>query len=289
MPKCARQAAGAIPPAGVSEVLAPHPLEISGVAAVSGGYAVVGDEDNEHGRIWPGGARFDFAGKLKGPELIDVGIGAGGESLWLVLGERKGRLIDLDGGACEFADPLRMRHGRGLEGVAVRWRDGRWQVALAWEGGFYDWDSPARGTYAKPRIALLTWTRGEGMRGGPDITFELEVPEPSVGQRFRAPDLVFDRDGLLCCSPRPMPDASGASTPGCSASTWRVGRRGSPCGSRRPGAVITMTKTGRAWTGRLTEPPWCWPMTRRTRSATAPWPSRRTPSAGPGALPRGGG
>jgi hypothetical protein len=197
MLKRACQAAGEIPLAGVSEVLAPHPLEISGVAAVPGGYAVVGDEDNEHGRIWPGGVRFDFAGKLKGPESIDVGMGAGGESLWLVLGERKGRLIDLDGGSCEFADPLRMRHGRGLEGVAVRWQDGRWQVAIAWEGGFYDWDSPARGACAKPRIALLTWTRGEGMRGGPDTTFELEVPEPSVGQRFRAPDLVFDRDGLL--------------------------------------------------------------------------------------------
>jgi hypothetical protein len=34
MPKHGRQAAGEIPPAGVSEVLAPHPLEISGVAAV---------------------------------------------------------------------------------------------------------------------------------------------------------------------------------------------------------------------------------------------------------------
>ena len=51
MLKRARQAADEIPPAGVSEVLAPHPLEISGVAAVPGGYAVVGDEDNEHGRI----------------------------------------------------------------------------------------------------------------------------------------------------------------------------------------------------------------------------------------------
>ena len=179
-------AAGEIPPAGVSEVLAPHPLEISGVAAVPGGYAVVGDEDNEHGRIWPGGARFDFAGKLKGPESIDVGIRAGDEALWLVLGENKGRLIDLDGGVCEFAEPFPMRHGRGLEGLAVRWRDGRWQVALAWEGGFYDWDSPAHGTCAKPRIALLTWIRGEGMRGGPEATFELEVPEPSTGQCFRA-------------------------------------------------------------------------------------------------------
>ena len=69
MPKRGRHAAGEILPAGVSEVPAPHPLEISGVAAVPGGYAVVGDEDNEHGRIWPGGARFDFAGKLKGPEI----------------------------------------------------------------------------------------------------------------------------------------------------------------------------------------------------------------------------
>ena len=133
----------------------------------------------------------------RGPKSIDVGIRVGDEALWLVLGENKGRLIDLDGGVCEFAEPFPMRHGRGLEGLAVRWRDGRWQVALAWEGGFYDWDSPARGTCAKPRIALLTWIRGEGMRGGPEATFELEVPEPSTEQRFRAPDLVFDGDGLL--------------------------------------------------------------------------------------------
>ena len=197
MPKRAPHTAGQVLPAGVSEVLVPRPLEISGVAAVPGGYAVVGDEDSEHGRIWPGGASFDFGGRLKGPESIDVGFGAGGEAVWLVLGENKERLIDLDGGACELDDPLRMRHGRGLEGLAVRWRDGRWQVALAWEGGFYDWDSPARGTCAKPRIALLTWTRGEGMRGAPDAIFELDVPEPSARQRFRAPDLVFDKDGLL--------------------------------------------------------------------------------------------
>jgi hypothetical protein len=42
----------------------------------------------------------------------------------------------------------------------------------------------------RTRIALLTWTRGEGMRGGPETTFELEVPEPSIGQRFRAPGLA---------------------------------------------------------------------------------------------------
>ena len=42
---------GFTPPAGVIEVAAPEPLEISGVAAVPGGYAVVGDDTDDHGRV----------------------------------------------------------------------------------------------------------------------------------------------------------------------------------------------------------------------------------------------
>lgn len=197
MAKRTINAAGEALPKGVREVLAPHPLEISGVAAVPGGYAVVGDEENEHGRIWPGGQRFDFGGKLRGPESIDVGFAPRGEPLWLILGENKQRLIDLDGGEYRLDGDFRARHGRGLEGVAVRWQNGHWQVAVAWEGGFYDWDSRARGTAAKPRIALLNWTRGEGVRDRPDATFELDVPEPSAKQRFRVPDLVWAGDHLL--------------------------------------------------------------------------------------------
>jgi hypothetical protein len=197
MPERARNAAGEVLPAGVREVLAPRPLEISGVAAVPGGYAVVGDEANEHGRIWPGGGRFDFGGKLKGPESIDVGFGPQGLPLWLVLGENQHKLIDLEGGEYRLGDDFAAKDGRGPEGLAVRWQTDRWQVAIAWEGGFYDWHSPARGVCARPRIALLTWTRGRGVRGGPDATFELEVPEPSATERFRAPDLVFAGDDLL--------------------------------------------------------------------------------------------
>ncbi len=89
-----KNAAGERLPDGVTEVAAPHPLEMSGVAAVQGGFAVVGDEENRHGRIWPCGERFAFPARLRGPESIAVGFGPSGEEIWLVLGEQNRRLID---------------------------------------------------------------------------------------------------------------------------------------------------------------------------------------------------
>ena len=86
--------------------------------------------------------------------------------------------------------------GRGLEGLAVRWRDDQWQVAASLEGGFYDWKSARGGDVAKPRIALLGWRRGQGCDGEPE-TIELDVPVPSAKQRFRAPDLTWAGDHLL--------------------------------------------------------------------------------------------
>jgi hypothetical protein len=189
-------AAGEKLPKGVVEVAAPHPLEISGVAAVPGGYAVVGDEENRHGRIWPSGERFAFPARLRGPESIAVGFGPGGEQLWLVLGEQNRRLIDLDGGSHVLGERFAEDAGRGLEGLAVRWRDGLWQVALSLEGGFYDWKSSRSGEHAKPRVVLLGWRRGKGCEGTPKVIV-LDVPEPSAKQRFRVPDLAWAGDHLL--------------------------------------------------------------------------------------------
>lgn len=190
------KAAGEKIPRGVIEVAAPRPLEISGVAAVPGGYAVVGDEEDRHGRVWPSGQRFALPARLRGPESIAVGFKPGGEQLWLVLGEQNRRLIDFDGGSYVFGPGFAEDSGRGLEGVAVRWHDGAWQVAVSLEGGFYDWKSPRGGEASKPRIALLRWRRGEGCDAVSD-TIELDVPRPSPKQRFRAPDLAWAGDHLL--------------------------------------------------------------------------------------------
>jgi|GEM_PF-3438118 len=190
---------GATPPQGVTEIHAPEPLEISGVAAIPGGYAVVGDDTNDHGRIWPGGARWDINPKVKGPESLDVGFGPDGEEVWFVLGENKRRLSDLSGGTYKFPKAYKEICGRGLEGLAVRKADTGWEVAVLWEGGFYDTrkkkcDPP--GVFAKPKVAIVFWSPGKGTEG-PVKEFELDVPELGNGERFRAPDLVWHDDELL--------------------------------------------------------------------------------------------
>ena len=106
------------PPKGVVEVPAPEPPEISGVAAVPGGYAVVGDDTNDHGRIWPSGGRWFIDPPVTGPESLDVGVGPQGAPLWLILGEDKRTLADLSGGRYVFPDAYREVCGRGLEGLA---------------------------------------------------------------------------------------------------------------------------------------------------------------------------
>ncbi len=188
--------AGPAPPAGVVEVAAPQPLEISGVAAIPGGYAVVGDDTDDHGRIWPSGARWRIAPEVKGPESVDVGFGPRGEELWLVLGENKRTLSDLGGGTYKFPERYREVCGRGLEGLAVRWDGAAWEVAALWEGGFYKGDCNAPDPFSIPRVAILQWTAGEGTNG-PVREFDLKVPRPDDGERFRAPDLVWHGDGLL--------------------------------------------------------------------------------------------
>ena len=74
---------------------------------------------------------------------------------------------------------------------------------MLWEGGFYNPRSKPRkackklkGEHRRPRVALFAWEPGEGA-ASPLRTFELAVPEPGGGERFRAPDLVWDGDGLL--------------------------------------------------------------------------------------------
>ena len=187
---------GEVLPVEAFEIEAPHPLEISGVASVADGYAVVGDEDPEFGRIWPAGTAFEIGGNLNGPESIAVGFGPAGEELWLILGEKRRTLIDLAGGRHRFSGKFREKEGRGLEGLAVKRTGGAWRVAMAWEGGFFDWKSDRAGEHAAPRIAVFTWIPGVGV-GGRIKTVKVAAPKPSRGQRFGVPDLVWDGDDLI--------------------------------------------------------------------------------------------
>lgn len=184
-------------PSDLTEVAAPHPLEISGVAAIPGGYAVVGDENPKHGWIWPAGLEFKLPGKLKGPESIDVGFAPDGSELWLVLGEKKRKLVDLQGGKYTFGKEFDEIAGRGLEGVAVCWHNSRWQVAVCWEGGYFDRKTKLEGEFTRPRVALLSWEPGKKQSSDPEHVFELDVVQPSKGQRFRAADLAWDAGHLL--------------------------------------------------------------------------------------------
>ena len=186
-------------PPGVLEIPAPQPLEISGVAAIPGGYAVVGDGTRNHGRIWPEGGRWRMDPWVNDAESVDVGFSPTGETLWLILGEDHNKLIDLSGGRYKLSRRYNEVCGRGLEGLAVRWSPKAWQVAVLWEGGFYDQRQNCNYTrekFAKPRVAIMTWRAGEGS-DGPEREFELDVPVPAVGHRFRAPDLVWMGDELL--------------------------------------------------------------------------------------------
>ena len=203
---CLEPAAAAQPPpipAGVIEIPSREPMEISGVAAVAAGYAVVGDDDGDHGRIWPGGDRFRIRPRLRGPEAIDVVSLPDGEEVWLILDEDDRRLIDLSGGDLSLPKALKEVCGRGLEGLAARWKGGRIEVAVLWEGGFYNpKGGPQKGCAKKlgeltrPVVALFAWRPGKGATS-PLVRFELAVPDPGDDERFRASDLVWDGDALL--------------------------------------------------------------------------------------------
>ncbi len=185
-------------PAEVTEIKAPDPWEISGVAALPGGFAVVGDKNNEYGRIWPGGVRFKIPVKAKDTESMDVGFGPSGQNLWLFLSEDNRVLVDLSGGEYKFSETYQEICGRGLEGLAVRWHESKWQVAVVWEGGEYKKkckEFPDRQAL-KPRVAILSWKKGSGIIKL-EKEFLLDVPNPIDGENFLATDLVWHGDKLM--------------------------------------------------------------------------------------------
>ena len=239
-------------PPNVTEILAPEPLEISGVAAVPNGYAVVGDETPDHGRIWPIGDRWAIQPQVKGPESMDVGYAPSGEQLWLVLGEDDHTLGDLAGGTFTFPSTFKEVCGRGLEGLSIRWHQGVWEAAVVWEGGFFKPNCEAPTPYALPRIALLHWKPGTGSPGLVQ-EFDLKVPRLENGQRFRAPDLVWAGDNLLVLL---SSLDKGNKT---FSHTWILSfdQKGNPTAShinlRNSGDRIETKKIGKPWIGLWTE------------------------------------
>lgn len=194
-------APAAVPP-GVREIEAPLPLEISGVAAIPGGYVVVGDSTDDHARIWPEGGQWWYPDFVPDAEGVDVGFSPDEDTLWIVLSEDQARVLDDKGAGFTLPAAYREVCGRGLEGLAVRWNAEEYEVAVAWEGGFYappgaDTDCEAkRGQWRNPRVALIDWTPAEGAISIKK-EFELQVPQPSVEERFRAAALVWEGEALL--------------------------------------------------------------------------------------------
>lgn len=184
-------------PPEIIEIPAPEPDEISGVAAIPGGYAVVGDQTGKHGRIWPSGATWSIKPALEDPESLDVEIGPDGKLHWFVLDEGQRRLIVLKGATFDLPEDYEEVCGRGLEGLAVRLAaDDAWDIAVLYEGGFYRPRCPEPESFAIPRVAILKWAFDTGV-----ITvvkeFDLKVDRPAQGLRFRAPDLVWHGEDLL--------------------------------------------------------------------------------------------
>jgi len=183
------------------------PLEISGVAALPDGkrYAVVGDDTDRHGRIWPGGAAWKVKPKIGDMESVDVAVAPDGEVLWLVLGEDDRLLAEpRDKHARhQLGEAFREVCGRGLEGLTLRHHDDKWQAVVLWEGGFYDPDDcddndkdlPGTTGFAIPKIALVAWQKGKGPS---DISppIELDVPAAPNG-RFRATDVAWHGDEII--------------------------------------------------------------------------------------------
>ena len=185
----------------ISTVIAHAPLEISGVAILSNdrGYAVVGDENEKNGRIWPQGSSWKIKPKIKDPESLDVSVSENGDELWLVVGEKKAVIGEPRNKAtrAKLGREFRQVCGRGLEGISLRYRDDHWEGVVVWEGGYFDTEKckdkdeelRRQSPYAKPRLATLRWRKGSGLTQlSPAV--ELDVPRPRSG-RFRATDVAW--------------------------------------------------------------------------------------------------
>lgn len=120
------------------------PVEISGVAAIKGGFLIVANNDpdsyftfldNKPHKIW---REMEDGERICDPESIDVGYGPKGEEIYVILGEDFGRVHIRGASTIQLPDDFSEQCGRGAEGVTVRWANNGWDLAVLWEGGIPD-------------------------------------------------------------------------------------------------------------------------------------------------------
>lgn len=179
------------------EVLSP--TEVSGVTWLptnGQGFAVVGDDDGKHGKVWPGGQSWsvDFPITVESSldlESLDVGFDKQGNELWLLLSENHQTVFEKGGASFQLPTEYKEVHNVGTEGISVRWNPIKkaWDVAVVWEGGFYK-TNPC-GSHVSPKVAVFEWVKGQGIKSGSLKEFKLKLKTPSDGQVFRAPDLTW--------------------------------------------------------------------------------------------------
>lgn len=206
-------------PDGVTAIESRKPQEISGVAAVEGGYLVVGEGGDEPNKdkvyVWPEGSHYAAKPSLVEPEAVEVVVLPNDQELWLVLDEAVRKLYAFDkpigrsgtlktnGSPFEFSNKFQEVCKRGLEGLAARRTNDGVEIAALWEGGYpHPGGTPEttckkeKGNPRAPQILLLFWEPGIGFTST-GTPIELKVPQPSGDERFRAPDLVWWDDGFL--------------------------------------------------------------------------------------------
>ncbi len=180
-------------PAGVTELEVGGPLEISGVAWLGDGYAVVGDDEPDEGFTWPAGGRFPLPSGLDDPESLDALPLADGSTLWFFLGEDHARVADDRGGRLDLGPEFAEICGRGVEGVSARLGEAI-EVAVVLEGGFFSSPCAQAEAWRKPKLARFTWTPGVGASAVRVV--ELDVVALDDGQRFRATDVAWKGEEL---------------------------------------------------------------------------------------------
>lgn len=198
-------------PTGVTEVMAPEVEEISGIATIPGGYAVVGDDEEDRALLTTSDATIAFPFPIADAESIDMVATIAGEQLWFVLSEDDRTVYVFNTKGVSYPsivlpDAFTEDRGYGAEGLAVR-RPGpgdRFEVAVLWQGGCLA-TKRKKGCieHSMPKIIRYLWQpdREAEQVGG---LVALNIPpmpdiygKTTTGHYFSGKDLVWNGNGWL--------------------------------------------------------------------------------------------
>ena len=190
-----------IPHFVVSNVIeVPNLTEVSGVAFLKKGFSVVGDDTPEYAVNVPSNTKLEFLESIEDLESIEVSYDDHNRKQFLVISESNRSIIDHTGKSYQFDEFFEEECGKGIEGLTLRRVANQWQVAVLWEGGFYnlekngcDKTSPEK---KLPIVAVMNWEFGVGVIGGVSYK-QLRVPVINDKEAFRAPDLTWYGDSWL--------------------------------------------------------------------------------------------